>query len=51
MTCFLKEFLFDEFLRQLNKGLIFKDSNVYTQFSRNNVLVLEFYDNYFKNES
>ena len=30
MTVFMGNYLFDEFLKALNKGLIFKDSNIYT---------------------
>lgn len=51
MTNYLGELMFDVFLQALNKGLIFKDSNIYTQFSKNFVLVLEFYERYFSNES
>jgi hypothetical protein len=36
MTTHMKEYVFDEFLRSLNKGLIFKDANIYTQFSQKN---------------
>ena len=51
MTTFMSEYLFDEFLKALNKGLIFKDTNLYTQFSMSNELVNKFYEQYFKNES
>lgn len=43
------ELLFDEFIKSLNKGLIFKDSNIYTQFSLSNELVNQFYERYFCN--
>jgi hypothetical protein len=45
------ELIFSEFLKALNKGLIFKDSNVYTQFSKNQEMVLSFYDRYFSTET
>jgi hypothetical protein len=51
MTVYMKEYVFDEFLRALNKGLIFKDANIYTQFSQKNELVNAFYENYFTKES
>jgi hypothetical protein len=35
MTTHLDELMFDELLKSYNKGLIFKDSNAYTQFSKN----------------
>jgi hypothetical protein len=51
MTTHMGEYVFDEFLRSLNRGLIFKDSNIYTQFSQKNDLVNAFYENYFTKES
>lgn len=33
MTVHMGEYVFDEFLRSLNKGLLFKDANIYQQFS------------------
>ena len=33
MTIAMGDYLFEEFLKGLNKGLLFKDSNIYTQFS------------------
>jgi hypothetical protein len=50
MTRHMGEYVFDEFLKSLNKGLIFKDSNIYTQFSLKAELVNEFYQNYFTKE-
>ena len=50
MTTFMSEYVFDEFLKALNKGLIFKDSNIYTQFSLKNDLVNRFYERYFVSE-
>lgn len=50
MTTHMTDYLFDEFLRSLNKGLLFKDSNIYTQFSQKNELVNKFYERYFVNE-
>lgn len=47
----MKEYVFDEFLRSLNKGLIFKDANIYTQFSQKNQLINGFYETYFTKES
>jgi hypothetical protein len=32
----MADFIFDEFLNHLNSGLILKDANTYTQFSKNN---------------
>lgn len=51
VTVYMKEYIFDIFLKSLNKGLIFKDTNVYTQFSQSNELVNKFYEQYFFNES
>lgn len=51
MTIYLKEYVFDEFIRSLNKGLIFKDANIYTQFSQKNEMVNAFYERYFTKES
>jgi len=50
MTTHMKEYVFDEFIRSLNKGLIFKDANIYTQFSQKNELVNAFYESYFSKE-
>src|SRR5687768_9958652 len=50
MTNYINELLFDVFLSSLNKGLIFKDSNIYTQLSKNAEMVVQFYQNYFRNE-
>jgi hypothetical protein len=50
MTTHMKEYVFDEFIKSLNKGLIFKDSNIYTQFSLKNELVNRFYESYFTKE-
>ena len=51
MTIYMGDHLFDGLLKSLNKGLIFKDANVYTQFSVNNDLVNRFYEKYFESES
>lgn len=51
MTTNMQEYIFDIFLKALNKGLIFKDTNIYTQFSQSNELVNSFYERYFKTES
>lgn len=50
MTVHMGEYVFDEFLRSLNKGLMFKDANIYTQFSVKAELVKVFYDRYFTKE-
>jgi hypothetical protein len=50
MTIHLSEYVFEVFLKALNKGLIFKDSNIYTHFSLKNDLVNAFYENYFVKE-
>lgn len=50
MTVHLPEYVFDEFLKALNKGLIFKDANIYTQFSMKMEQVNQFYERYFTNE-
>jgi hypothetical protein len=50
MTVHMGDYVFDEFVRGLNKGLLFKDSNIYTQFSAKNRLVNEFYERYFTKE-
>lgn len=47
----MNEYIFDIFVKSLNKGLIFKDTNIYTQFSQSNELVNKFYEQYFFNES
>jgi hypothetical protein len=44
-------FIFDKFLEIINEGLILKDSNHFTLFSKNNKIIADFYTNYFKNES
>ena len=44
-------FIFDRFLEMINEGLILKDSNHFTLFSKNNKIIADFYTNYFKNES
>ncbi|CDW83820.1 rrna methylase family [Stylonychia lemnae] len=51
VTTHMNEYIFDIFVKSLNKGLIFKDTNVYTQFSQSNELVNKFYEQYFFNES
>lgn len=45
------DFIFDHLLEMLNTGALLKDSNAYTQFSKNNVLVIDFYTNFLRNES
>jgi len=47
MTKHMSDYVFDGFLKALNKGLIFKDSNIYTQFSLKAELVNNFYEAYF----
>ena len=44
-------FIFDKFLENINEGLILKDCNHFTLFSKNKKLIAEFYTNFFKNES
>ena len=51
VTSTMADFIFDELLRELNGGLILRDSNAYTQFSKNNELIIEFYGNFMMNES
>ena len=46
----MSDYVFDGFLKALNKGLIFKDSNIYTQFSLKAELVNDFYQAYFTKE-
>ena len=45
------EFMFDEYLKQLNKGVLLKDTNLFTQFSKNNELIIAFFSNYLAQES
>lgn len=51
LTPLSADFIFGHFLQVLNEGTILKDSNAYTQFSKNNVLIIDFYTNYLRNES
>ena len=51
MTLNMHELMFEHMLILLNKGLIFKDSNVYTQFSKNIEMVMDYYQRYFTQES
>jgi len=43
--------MFDGFLEQLNGGLLLRDSNNFTTFSKNNELIIKFYSNFLQNES
>ena len=51
ITVHMKEFYFREFLAMLNSGLIYKDVNIYTIFSKNSEQVLSFFQRYFDKES
>lgn len=50
MTVHLGQYVFDEFLRSLNKGLLFKDANIYQQYSTKAALLNQFYERYFTTE-
>jgi hypothetical protein len=48
----MSEFIFSEFLIQLNDGLLLRDFYmIFTQFSKNNELIIKFYTNYMTKES
>jgi len=47
----MADFIFNDFLQELNRGLILKDSNIYTQFSKNNEMIVGFYGNFLIHES
>ena len=51
MTPHMSDFIFTDFLVQLNTGLILRDSNAFTQFSKKNELIIDFYKKYLQNES
>lgn len=51
VTPHMREFFFNEFISWLNQCLIFKDVNMFTQFSKNAGSVLAFYQRYFAEES
>jgi hypothetical protein len=50
VTHHMSEYVFEWLVIALNKGLIFKDSNIYTQFSQKNEMVNAFYMRYFMKE-
>jgi len=50
MTMHMGDYVFEWLVLALNKGLLFKDSNIYTQFSQKNELVNAFYMRYFAKE-
>lgn len=45
------DYIFGGFLEALNQGLILRDNNNYTQFSKNNELIIDFYQRYFDTEA
>ena len=47
----MSDFIFGDLILQLNNGVIAKDSNHFTTFSKNNEYIINFYSSYFKNES
>ena len=49
VTSTMADFIFGHLLKELNGGLILKDSNAYTQFSKNNEIIIEFYINFLMN--
>lgn len=51
VTSTMADFIFGQLLGKLNGGLILRDSNAYTQFSKNNELVMGFYGDFLMNES
>jgi hypothetical protein len=51
MTPHMGEYLFITNFQGLNKGLIFKDANIYTQYSKVCTQLNKFYEHYFQNES
>ena len=47
----MHELMFEHMMILQNKGLIFKHSNVYSQFSKNIEMVVDYYQRYFTLES
>jgi len=46
----MSEFMFSDLIVNLNLGVILKDSNSYTIFSKNTELVIKFFANFFSSE-
>ena len=51
MTCQINDYLLVGFVKGLNDGLLFRDSNCFTQFSKNTDSVFQFYKRFFEEES
>jgi len=51
MTHQMANFMFTDLIVNLNMGVILKDANQYTTFSKNAQLIVDFYSHFFKEES
>lgn len=51
VTCLMSDSILIDLLHYLNEGLILKDFNAYTIFSKNNEMITQFYTRYFANDS
>ena len=51
LTPQMKHFFFGEFITMLNSAVMFKELQYYTQFQKNALAVIDFYNRYFENES